>query len=218
MQHSIPEPKLRPLPIAVPHSVLPQDPSLALIVATDKKEGTKEYIRAHPELCVSKILTVDSLKEKHHTYADRRKLERSYDLFLADARLYAVLPSLLGATFFRRNKFPLMVEAGAKGAALDDELLATGIREALGSTTLQQPEHGRTALVRIGFVSMSPTELTENAKAVIAALADPERGIVPLGARNIRSLMVKTPHSPAFPLFEAEPVDLAAEFQQTESV
>jgi len=48
------------------------------------------------------------LKTNYKSYELKRKLSDSYDLFLADKRLYHKLPHLLGKKFFEKKKCVLI--------------------------------------------------------------------------------------------------------------
>lgn len=56
---------------------------------------------------ISKILTKREVERIAHTYKDKRSLASSYDLFLADARVFKSVKSFLGKEFYKVHKVPL---------------------------------------------------------------------------------------------------------------
>jgi ribosome biogenesis protein UTP30 len=50
------------------------------------------------------VLGVSKLRSNYKTYEARRKLFKSFDLFLADRRVLLLLPALLGKPFYEKKK------------------------------------------------------------------------------------------------------------------
>ena len=50
------------------------------------------------------IIPITKLKTNFKSFEAKRQLSASYDLFLADRRLYQMLPRLLGKKFFEKKK------------------------------------------------------------------------------------------------------------------
>ena len=67
------------------------------------KDPQKEYKALFAELGISqvtKVIGVSKLKAKYQSYADKRALLESYDVFLADDRILPMMGRLLGKAFF----------------------------------------------------------------------------------------------------------------------
>ena len=59
---------------------------------------------------MAKVIGYDKLKQNYKQYKDRRILLNEYDLFLADLRVYKMLPEVLGKEFYDKKKFPLPIK------------------------------------------------------------------------------------------------------------
>lgn len=56
--------------------------------------------------CIAKVIGFDKLKRNFKQFKDKRALLKEYDAFLADLRIYKMLPDCLGREFYRDKKFP----------------------------------------------------------------------------------------------------------------
>lgn len=52
----------------------------------------------------------DKLKRNFKQYKDRRVLLKDYDAFLADLRIYKMLPEVLGKEFYSQKKYPVPIK------------------------------------------------------------------------------------------------------------
>ena len=50
--------------------------------------------------CIAKVIGFDKLKRNFKQYKDKRQLLKEYDCFLADLRVYKMLPELMGKEFY----------------------------------------------------------------------------------------------------------------------
>ncbi len=50
--------------------------------------------------CIAKVIGFDKLKRNFKQYKDKRLLVKDYDAFLADLRVYKMLPEVLGKEFY----------------------------------------------------------------------------------------------------------------------
>jgi len=60
--------------------------------------------------CVAEVIGFDRLKRDFHQFKDKRQLTRDYDLFLADIRIYKMLPDMLGKEFYQKKAYPCPIK------------------------------------------------------------------------------------------------------------
>ena len=59
---------------------------------------------------MAKVIGFDKLKRNFRQYKDKRALLKEYDGFLADLRVYKMLPELMGKEFYNRKKYPCPIK------------------------------------------------------------------------------------------------------------
>jgi len=171
-----------------------EEPEVCLIVKNDgTKERVKEMVDNFPKdlFFIKKILTLDSLRTKHKSFAQRRVLLQKYSLFLADDRITPMLTSALGKHFLQAKKQPLGVNLGQKG-----EVLPVTLIKALSCTRLVL-NSGNCITIPAGHTTMSVDKLSANFMAVIAGAV----AKIPKQWANIRGIHCKTATSTALPLY-----------------
>mmetsp|Transcript_22782 Transcript_22782/g.32135 ORF Transcript_22782/g.32135 Transcript_22782/m.32135 type:complete len:509 (+) Transcript_22782:80-1606(+) len=169
-----------------------EEPEICLIVKDSVKEYVKDIKTKFPkELSpIKKILTLTSLRQKHSTYADRRKLLQMYNLFLADDRILPMLGKSLGKAFFAAKKQPVPIKI------TNTEALPITIDRCLRSTFMVL-NPGTCITIRAGHTGMSDKKVCENIQAVSANAALK----VPRKWSNIASISIKTPTSISLPVY-----------------
>ena len=60
--------------------------------------------------CVAEVIGFDRLSRDFRQFKDKRQLLRDYDLFLADIRIYKMLPEKLGKEFYTKKAFPCPIK------------------------------------------------------------------------------------------------------------
>jgi ribosome biogenesis protein UTP30 len=60
--------------------------------------------------CIAEVIGFDRLKRDFRQFKDKRQLQRDYDVFLADIRIYKMLPELLGKEFYSKKAFPCPIK------------------------------------------------------------------------------------------------------------
>ena len=60
--------------------------------------------------CIAKVIGYDKLKRNYKQYVSKRTLLKEYDGFLADLRIYKMLPELLGKEFYSKKKYPCPIK------------------------------------------------------------------------------------------------------------
>ena len=59
---------------------------------------------------IAKVIGFDKLKRNFKQYKDKRQLVKDYDSFLADLRVYKMLPEVLGKEFYASKKYPVPIK------------------------------------------------------------------------------------------------------------
>ena len=159
------------------------------------KDGTEEILEEGvPD--ADAVISFRKLKTDFKSYEAKRNLSNGYDLFLTDDRIVKGLPRILGKAFYGRNRVPFPVPLGRCGK--DVAKMKRMIARARDSTFLTL-NIGHCCAVKAGRTSMSADALTANVMAVV----EEALRCIPGGARNVRSVHVKTVDSIALPIFEA---------------
>lgn len=108
----VPEkPTPRPQQIEVPHPFNSKDYNTRVCMFV--KDPAREIKNQLAELkvpCFAKVIGYDKLRRNFKQFKDRRKLVQEYDTFLADIRVYKLLPSCLGREFYDKKKYPCPIK------------------------------------------------------------------------------------------------------------
>ena len=229
-KHIIPQPRLKPSKILLPHSInASPDLSICLIVA-EPQRAFKDLI-AHPsfpkELSkrVTRVIDIKKLDKKYHSYESKRQLRDSYDLFLADDRIITYLAKILGKTFYTttpKRPIPVHLEAykdkaeKKKNAALPS---TKPKKNSPKSTSLSKPEEAAheiertlsmtqvnlapsaTTSIRVGLSSQTSDQVAENIEAVVSGMTEKH---VPRQWRGVKAIHVKGPNTMALPVWLAD--------------
>lgn len=190
----------KPVRLLIPnpvHSI--EDAEVCLIVKEDSKESIQELIQAFPEhmSCIKKVLGLQSLRNKHAEYQQRRLLLAKYDVFMADDRILPMLTKALGKDFLKAKKQPIAVRITRR------EALPFAIKNALSATYMTIPE-GTCVTVKAGNTAMKAQELVEN----VVRCAEAAVPKIPRKWANIRSISIKLPNSTALPVYNKTPEQL----------
>jgi ribosome biogenesis protein UTP30 len=59
---------------------------------------------------ITKVIGVNKLGRNYKQYESRRRLIRQFDLFLADVRVFTMLPERLGLYFYTKKKIPGLLD------------------------------------------------------------------------------------------------------------
>ena len=165
--------------------------SRIFLIVKDPQRTMKEKIDALElsDLPLSKICGVSKLGKNYTQYKDRRELLRQYDLFLADIRVFNLLPDRLGKYFYEKKRIPALL-------SLDTDI-ASSIRNAISSTFLIAAK-GPVFTIKVGRISMSETEISQNIESVIESLPNILPGI---SHENIRRIEIKGDVTISLPIY-----------------
>lgn len=165
---------------------------------------------------VQRVLGVEKLKKRYKSYEQKRSLLAEYDIFLVDDRVLKIVAEFLGKTFYQsksKRPIPIRLTAGAyidKSAKKEQKEpqnivgtaqgVAKEIETALNSTYLSMSASANTS-IKVGKLSMTAQQLSENVSAVVDALIPKH---IEQGWRNVRSLHIKGPATKALPVWLAD--------------
>ena len=76
----------------------------------DPQRAFKDQIQDLDLPQIAKVIGVDKLRRKYKQFKDRKTLAKQYDGFLADIRVYKMLPECLGKEFYDKKKFPYPIK------------------------------------------------------------------------------------------------------------
>ena len=159
------------------------------IFTKDPHEEYKKHIKALGLPAIVKVMPVSKLRKNFKPFEAKRHLCASYDIFLTDCRIVALLPKLIGKKFFETKKIPVVVD-------MTKEDLKSELETAINSTYLHLTS-GPCSSVKIGLTSQGVSALTENGAMIIKQVIEK----IPNGWDNIKCLHVKTPDSVALPIY-----------------
>jgi len=186
------ETSVKPQLISVPNTWKSANSAESVKVCIFTKDPHEEYKRRIKTLglpSIVKVMPVSKLRKNFKPFEAKRQLCASYDIFLTDCRIVALLPKLIGKKFFEAKKIPVVVD-------MTKEDLKSELEAAINSTYLHLTS-GPCCSVKIGISSQGTLALTENASQIIKQVVEK----IPGGWDNIKVLNLKTPHSLALPVF-----------------
>lgn len=117
-------PTPRPQQISIPHPFTSSNfDSRVCIIVKDPEEYFRDQIQDMKIPCIAEVIGFDRLKRDFHQYKDKRQLSKDYDLFLADIRIYKMLPVLLGKEFYAKKSYPCPIKVhGLEKKELESQL------------------------------------------------------------------------------------------------
>ena len=97
--------------IAIEHPFLTQEQnSRVCVIVKDPARAFKDQIADLDIPCIAKVIGFDKLKRNFRQYKDKRQLLKEYDAFLADLRVYKMLPEQMGKEFYKRKRYPCPIK------------------------------------------------------------------------------------------------------------
>ena len=109
------------------------------------------------------MIGFDRLKRDFHQFKDKRQLLRDYDLFLADIRVYKMLPEMLGKEFYMKKAYPCPVKV--HGFETSEELKEQLNKAAESAYFIQG--NGPNYSMKIGRASQDAKDIAKNAEAAL---------------------------------------------------
>ena len=192
--------RTNPYRVVLPHPLYQLGSHEVCLIISDREHAkhklTKPMAKAQIDkegLKIAKVIPLSKLKTDFFAFEAKRKLCGSYDIFLADDRILAELPKLLGKAFYKKKKHPIPVN-------LTRAQWTGQITAALNSTFVYM-SGGTCSVVKVARVSQPREEIAENVKAVVEGVAQQ----IPKKWTNIRAYFLKMLESPALPLYQSLP-------------
>lgn len=110
--NQLPEkPSARPQLVHLPHPFYSaNENSRVCVFVKDPARAFKDEIQDLEIPCIAKAIGFDKLKRNFHQFKDKRALAKEYDTFLADIRVYKMLPEQLGNEFYTHKKYPVPIK------------------------------------------------------------------------------------------------------------
>ena len=104
---------IKPTRIEIPNGIYGgPEKQFCMIVSDEFKKKFKSQL-SDPALSAWKFLRYDKLRRNFKTFAEKRTLFDSYDLFFCEGRIYMLIKKMLGKKFYERKKYPFPIEFDA---------------------------------------------------------------------------------------------------------
>jgi large subunit ribosomal protein L1 len=155
----------------LPHPIR-KDPKIALFAGGELATNAKEA-------GLKTILDKDDLEALGKSPKEIRKLAKTHDFFLAEARLMPLIARYLGKYLAPRGKMPQPI---APNANIED------YKDRFKKLIQLRIKTNPVVLTKVGDASMKNREVAENIQAVLIAL----EGKLEFGLFNVRSAYIKT--------------------------
>lgn len=123
----------------------------------DPSRAFKDQIQELKIPCIAKVIGFDKLKRNFKQYKDKRTLVKDYDAFLADLRIYKMLPEVLGKEFYQQKMYPVPIKV--HGFSSQD--LESQLNSAASATHFLQG-NGPNYSVVVGRTSQKATDVALN--------------------------------------------------------
>ncbi|KAL6719924.1 proteasome-interacting protein cic1 [Lecanora helva] len=218
--------KLKPRKIALPYS-LNDSPNTSICLITPEPQRLFKDTIAHPSFPpdlskrITKVISVQKLEKKYHSFESKRQLRDSFDIFLADDRIITYLAKILGKIFYKittKRPIPVRLEVPNSKPKKNVALPSTKLRKESSDskTIVSTPQFAKeiertlstaqlhltpstTTAVKVGLASFAPEQLAANVEAVMAGLTGKL-----IAWRNVKSVHIKGPHTMALPIWLAQ--------------
>uniref|UniRef100_A0A0V0G3N0 Putative ribosomal l1 domain-containing protein 1 n=1 Tax=Triatoma dimidiata TaxID=72491 RepID=A0A0V0G3N0_TRIDM len=186
--------------IWVPHCPLPENSDICLFITDKKKktrdpedliDETKNLLRKCGVSCITEIMPWRHALKEHTQYEEGMKLANRFDLFLIEGKLVNIKPNLFKSFPAKKRPIPVILGSPSK--------VKSSIAKAIRMLSIVSGGTGLSKSVKFGHYKMEPDQLTENIKAILKTMCN--QTYFPGGHNNIRSVVIKTTKSIAFPLY-----------------
>ncbi|KAJ9459136.1 putative ribosome biogenesis protein C8F11.04 [Diplonema papillatum] len=189
LMQSLPKTKsMKRVSVPIPHSIFARDNQECCLITTSPQRQWKDIVCPRPEFKnIKKIIDINKLRKKFKAFESKRQLATQFNYFLADEAVVNFLPKLLGDTFFRRNKEPVLVNM---------KKFPKSLTAALDSTSFSIQDNVNLSIL-IGNTDFSAAELAANAHAVMDGVVKE----CPNGWREILYAVVKGSETPGLHVY-----------------
>lgn len=128
------------------------------MIVKDPARAFKDLIQDLNIPCIAKVIGYDKLKRNFKQFKDKRQLLKDYDAFLADIRVYKMLPELMGKEFYNKKKYPCPIKLHGYESTKG---LEKQLNKAAGSTFFALG-NGPNYSVRVGKTFQKDKEVGQN--------------------------------------------------------
>jgi len=136
--------------------------SRVCVFVKDPARDFKDAIQDLDIPAIAKVIGFTKLRKEFREYKDRQKLLGEYDLFLADLRIYKMLPQCLGKQFYQSKKYPMPLKLhGFEGEELQEQL------NSAVATAQFMAGNGPNYSLKVGRTSMEAKDIVKNAVAAL---------------------------------------------------
>ncbi|XP_061087828.1 ribosomal L1 domain-containing protein 1 isoform X1 [Conger conger] len=139
---------------------------------------------------ITEVIPFKVLKTEYKPFEAKRRLLGNFDLFLADSRIYRLLPSHIGKHFYESKKAPLSVD-------LQSNQLARDLQRLIQGSALKVSKKGSCCMARVAHSGMTADEVVENIMAAVSTIASK----LPLKGQSIKIIHLKSQSSVALPIY-----------------
>jgi len=165
------------------------------LISKDPGKEVKQKLMEHGVTSISKVISLTKLRKEYKTFALKRQLAASYDIFLCDDRIYHFVTKTLSKEFYKKKKEPLPIR-------LTYQDWKSEISKSLNCTLLRLGR-GPCSTVKVGNITLqSEKELTENAIHLMKVIGRR----IPGEWKNIKCIHLKTSTSVALPVYQSSPM------------
>jgi len=201
----IPPLEKKPRKLAIPNAYNAN--SDICLISKDPGKTVKAKLQELGVTSITKVISLTKLRQNYKTYALKRDLLASYDLFLCDDRIYHFAVKSLGKQFFKHRKEPIPIRLTYKdwkseiSKSVNCSLLRLGL--------------GPCSTIKVGnFKEQSEKELAENAVHLMKMIGSK----IPGGWNNVKCFHLKSSTSVALPVYQSCPmVDMPMEMMAVEA-
>jgi len=186
----LPDLQKRTKKIPLPHSI--REVTEVCLISKEPGKVVKQKLQDAGVTQIAKVISLEKLRKEYKTFALKRQLADSYDVFLCDDRIYNLVLKNLGKTFAKAHKEPLAI------CCTRNRDLSKEIKKTLTCTLLQYGI-GPSSSLRVGHSGQPSDELVENVAHAAKLIATK----IPRGVDNIKSLYLKSDKSIALPLYNS---------------
>jgi len=143
------------------------------------------------------VIGYDKLKRNFKQYKDRRSLLKDYDGFLADIRIYKMLPECLGKEFYEKKKFPCPIKLHGfqKPKDLEEQL------NSAAKATYYTMGNGPNYSVKVGRMSQDAKDIALNSQQALSQALSYTLAHDNINFDKVVSISMKMSGSPELPIF-----------------
>lgn len=186
--------------------------SIALITRDLSYRAHLTKAGAPTEDLFHQIIPFSKVKLMGHSSKALLRLYKENDLVLADTRIHARLPDILGLQFYGKNKkVPFKVQMARqvpgqpKNDACDPKYVRAQVKAIVGNTLFIPPAGGTCIHIVVGYTDWKVSAVLANINDVILYLVDDK--YQPVGGllhkvENLHSVLLKTSDSVALPVMK----------------